>query len=83
MLDIGDTETPGSVAPVFLGPGRTARAISAGGAHTCALLDNRSVLCWGAGGLGALGYGNMNNIGDNESPGSVGAGLPRPARQSR
>jgi len=69
--DIGDTETPSSVAPVFLGPGRTARAISAGGAHTCAILDNGRVLCWGAGNLGALGYGNVNDVGDNESPGSV------------
>jgi alpha-tubulin suppressor-like RCC1 family protein len=68
--DIGDTELPSAVAPVFLGTGRTARAITSGGAHTCALLDNGSVLCWGAGSLGALGYGNVQDIGDNESPGS-------------
>jgi alpha-tubulin suppressor-like RCC1 family protein len=80
VQDVGDNETPGSVAPVFLGPGRTARAITAGGAHTCALLDNRTVLCWGAGNLGALGYGNTNDIGDNESPGSVApVFLGRPA----
>lgn len=71
MQNVGDNETPGSVAPVFLGTGRTARAISAGGAHTCALLDNGRVRCWGDGHLGALGYGNPNDIGDNESPGSV------------
>jgi uncharacterized repeat protein (TIGR01451 family) len=70
--NIGDTETPGSVGPVDLGAGRTARAISAGGAHTCALLDDGSVRCWGAGDNGRLGYGNTTTIGDNETPGTVG-----------
>jgi uncharacterized repeat protein (TIGR01451 family) len=69
---IGDDESPGSVGPVDLGVGRSARAISAGFEHTCALLDDGSVRCWGFGGNGRLGYGNTNNIGDNETPGSVG-----------
>ena len=69
---IGDTETPGSVGPVDLGPGRTATAISAGGDHTCAILDNGAVRCWGFGGSGQLGYGNDSSIGDDETPGSVG-----------
>src|SRR3954453_9208154 len=69
--NIGDDETPGSVAPVNLGTGRTATAISAGGSHTCAVLDNGSVLCWGRGSDGQLGYGNTATIGDNETPGSV------------
>ncbi len=69
---IGDNETPGSVAPVDLGSGRTAVAISAGGAHTCAMLDNGGVRCWGSAGNGRLGYCNTNNIGDDEAPGSVG-----------
>ena len=69
---IGDDETPGGVFPMDLGPGRTARAISAGFNHTCALLDNGSVRCWGAAGNGQLGYGNAADIGDNETPGSVG-----------
>jgi len=70
--DIGDDETPGSVGPVDLGSGRTARAITAGGAHTCALLDNGAVRCWGWGDSGRLGYGNTNTIGDDETPGTVG-----------
>jgi alpha-tubulin suppressor-like RCC1 family protein len=69
---------PSSVGPIDLGAGRTARAVSAGEDHTCALLDDGSVLCWGFGGAGAklgdgrLGYGNTENVGDNETPGSVG-----------
>ena len=70
--DIGDDETPASAGPVDLGPGRTAVAISVGGSHTCALLDDGSVRCWGFGGNGRLGYGNTDSIGDNETPGSVG-----------
>ena len=69
---IGDTEAPGSVGPVDLGADRQALAISAGNAHTCALLDNGSVRCWGLGTNGRLGYGNPNDIGDTETPGSVG-----------
>ena len=68
---IGDNETPGSVGPVFLGAGRRAVAISAGANHTCAILDTGAVRCWGIGSSGQLGYGNTNNVGDNEAPGSV------------
>jgi hypothetical protein len=69
---IGATQTPASVGPVELGAGRTATTISAGGYHTCAILDDGSVLCWGFGGNGRLGYGNTNNVGDTQTPGSVG-----------
>ncbi|MDH3755064.1 MAG: hypothetical protein OEU32_14435 [Acidimicrobiia bacterium] len=70
--DIGDNESPASVGPVDLGFGRTARAISAGDSHTCALLDNGTVRCWGRGSEGQLGYGNTSSIGDNETPGAFG-----------
>jgi alpha-tubulin suppressor-like RCC1 family protein len=69
--DIGETETPGSVPVVDLGPGRTAVAIAAGGAHTCAVLDDGSVRCWGAGSSGQLGLASTVDIGDTETPGSV------------
>jgi alpha-tubulin suppressor-like RCC1 family protein len=69
---IGDNETPASVPPVDLGAGRTAVKVATGGSHTCAILDDGSVLCWGQGVYGQLGYGNTNNIGDNESPASAG-----------
>ncbi len=70
--DVGDDETPGSVGGVDLGAGRTAVAISAGQYHTCAILDDGSVRCWGDASDGQLGYGNQTDIGDNESPASVG-----------
>ena len=68
---IGDDETPGSIAPVDLGPGRTARAVSAGAGHTCAVLDDGSVRCWGYGANGRLGHGSPNSVGDDEAPGSI------------
>ncbi len=70
--NVGDDEPPGSMAPVDLGARHTAVAISAGGSHTCAVLDDASVRCWGLGASGRLGYGNIRNIGDNETPGSAG-----------
>ena len=69
---VGPPSTPGSVGPVDLGPGRTAVAISAGADHTCAVLDNGRVLCWGSGADGQLGYGNTNSVGATDTPGSVG-----------
>src|SRR5262245_51989945 len=70
---VGDDEVPAPVAPVDLGPGRTARAIAAGDFHTCAILDDGSMRCWGFGASGQLGNGGTANVGDNESPASAGA----------
>ena len=72
LSDVGDNETPGSVPPVDLGDGRTARAVSAGSGHNCALLDDGNVRCWGLGYQGRLGYGSHDSVGIDESPGSVG-----------
>ncbi len=79
---IGDTagETPASVPPVNLGPGRTARGITVGFSHTCALLDDGTLRCWGFGGSGRLGYGNENSVGDDPSRSVAAAGpVPVPA----
>jgi alpha-tubulin suppressor-like RCC1 family protein len=46
---------------VDLGSGRTARAITTGNYHTCAILDTYAVACWGQGTFGQLGYGNNAN----------------------
>jgi alpha-tubulin suppressor-like RCC1 family protein len=69
---IGDDETPASAGPVDLGPGRTAAAISTGITHTCALLDDGTVRCWGFGSNGRLGYCNETTIGDDELPSAAG-----------
>jgi alpha-tubulin suppressor-like RCC1 family protein len=71
---IGDDELPSSVGSVSVTttPGVTVARLVMGGSHTCALLSDGSVKCWGLGGNGALGYGNRANIGDDELPSSVG-----------
>ena len=69
---IGDNETPASAGFVDLGNGRTATAIAAGLVHTCAILDNDEVRCWGSGEDGRLGYGNEDTIGDDETPATAG-----------
>jgi cysteine-rich repeat protein len=67
---IGDNEMPESAGDIDLGG--TAVQISAGTAHTCALLDGGTIRCWGTGVDGRLGYGNIDTIGDDETPASVG-----------
>lgn len=68
--NVGDNETPASAGDVAIFG--TATAITAGSAHTCVLLTTGAVRCWGRGQEGQLGYGNTNNIGDNETPYTVG-----------
>ena len=75
QLGFGDTDNRGDVAgemgdgldPVDVGTGRTAVAITAGDHHTCALLDNGSVKCWGWNIFGQLGYGDTDDRGDDPS----------------
>lgn len=64
----GDDESVTSQPPVELG--RPAVAVEAGRDHTCAILDNGSLRCWGDNERGALGIGNnqgfLADIGDDE-----------------
>jgi alpha-tubulin suppressor-like RCC1 family protein len=69
--DIGDDETPASAGDVDVG-GAPAVAITAGWMHTCALLEGGTVRCWGVARNGQLGYGNGEDIGDDETPASAG-----------
>jgi len=74
---IGDNEPPSTAGDVSLGG--VPVQIVAGGAHTCALLENGAVRCWGDSMYGQLGYGNTTRIGDDETPASAGdvnVGLP-------
>jgi alpha-tubulin suppressor-like RCC1 family protein len=80
-LGIGTTDDrgnePGEMAAlssINLGTGRTATSISGSNVHTCALLDNASVKCWGHGENGRLGQGNPNNLGDGAN--EMGDNLP-------
>ncbi|MCB9683366.1 MAG: hypothetical protein H6733_18015 [Alphaproteobacteria bacterium] len=68
--DIGDDEPIGPAVDV----GGPVRAIAAGEAHTCVILDNadEDVVCWGYGADGRLGYGTTDTIGDDETPASAG-----------
>ncbi|MGD9695735.1 MAG: hypothetical protein AB7V42_08755 [Thermoleophilia bacterium] len=71
---IGDDETPNQAGPVPLP--RPARAIAAGTAHTCAVLDDGTVRCWGYGADGRLGYGNLADIPNAASAPPVSLGRP-------
>jgi surface protein len=46
---------------VNLGPGRTAKGVSGGNMHQCAILDDDTLKCRGYDGHGALGLGNRPN----------------------
>eukprot|EP00798_Chlamydomonas_sp_ICE-L_P028118 gene28118-31232_t len=82
QLGLGDTESRGgdvnemgdNLTAVDLGTGRTATAITVGSSHTCALLDNGSVKCWGRNEDGELGLGNDCDRGG--SVGEMGDNLP-------
>lgn len=50
---------PASYPAVSLGAGRTAVALALGDVHSCALLDNGAVKCWGANDRGQLGLGDV------------------------
>jgi len=74
--EIGDSfDEIGNGSPtVDLGPGRKAKAVAAGDDHTCAMLDNGTVKCWGDNTYGQLGYGDINGRGS--SPAQMGNNLP-------
>jgi alpha-tubulin suppressor-like RCC1 family protein len=67
---VGDDELPSTVPLVEVG--ESVEQLVAGAAHTCARLSTGNVRCWGAGADGRLGYGNTENIGDNEPPAAAG-----------
>lgn len=68
--NIGDDEVPADVGLVDVG-GAVAQ-IDVGMAHTCALMTDGKIRCWGSGEYGRLGYGNEEDIGDNETPADAG-----------
>ena len=87
-VKIGDenTETGLNLEDIKLGADRSAKQIAAGAAHTCAILDNDSVKCWGNNQFGQLGQGDdasrgtiTGQMGDTLAPINLGTG--RTAKQ--
>lgn len=66
-----DSTTP--VQTSGFGAGRTAVQVAAGERHTCALLDNGEVWCWGAGGNNELANGAIQNTDPVKVP--LGSGI--------
>ncbi len=58
---IGDDERPNSTSTVALAA--PAVGLAAGARHTCAILTNASLVCWGEGLDGRLGLGHENDVG--------------------
>jgi len=46
--------------------------VSAGGDHTCVLVEDGTVRCWGSSAFGQLGYGSQRTIGDDETAAAGG-----------
>jgi alpha-tubulin suppressor-like RCC1 family protein len=82
QLGLGDTRDRGENAgemgdalpPVELGTARTAYSIAAGYDHTCVILEDGSVKCWGQNDHGQLGLGDTRHRGVH--PGEMGDALP-------
>ena len=61
QLGIGSTTNQNTPQTVDLGTGRTAVSVSLGQQHTCAVLDDGSLKCWGRNNYGQLGIGSYSN----------------------
>lgn len=82
QLGLGDTTSRGgsvdtmgdNLDPINLGAGRTALQVAAGDSHSCALLDDGSVKCWGWNNTGQLGLGIFGNQHEPTDPVLLGTG---------
>jgi alpha-tubulin suppressor-like RCC1 family protein len=77
--NVGDDEEPAASPSVLLA--EPAILIASRFNHTCVAYDTGTIQCWGDGGAGRLGYGNTDNVGDDEnvslvSPLDLGVGNP-------
>ncbi|MCH9686610.1 MAG: hypothetical protein K0V04_34580 [Deltaproteobacteria bacterium] len=76
---IGDDEHPSTAGEIAFDD-RAAVQLIAGARHTCALLDDGAVRCWGDNSRGQLGYSGLDAVGDDESLSDAGdLSLPAPA----
>jgi len=70
----GANEMSDYLPGVNLGTGRTAIELFGGLFHTCAIIDDDSLKCWGSGNNRSLGYGDEDDRGDGA--GQMGDYLP-------
>jgi hypothetical protein len=83
QLGIGADGNPTSRSTptaVNLGAGRTAKVVSLGSSHTCAILDDDTLKCWGANDKGQLGIGADGNPTSRSTPTAVNLGAGRTAK---
>lgn len=73
MRHVGGTPQTTPLKLPAVQTGGHVRAVSAGYKHTCALMDNGGVRCWGLGMSGRLGYGSEQSLGG--TPGTVPAAV--------
>ena len=75
-LELGSTTTYYNPQTVNLGAGRSAVSVSAGQHHTCAILDDGSLKCWGYNFYGQIGNRSTET---KYSPQTVNIGTGRTA----
>lgn len=81
-LGYGDTNNRGDATSelgwglkfVNVGTGKYVKKVAVGWYHTCAILDDNTVKCWGHNTYGQLGYGNTTVLGN--ASGQMGDALP-------
>jgi alpha-tubulin suppressor-like RCC1 family protein len=60
VVDIGDADGDGAIDRVT--------QLAVGYDHVCVLVADGSVRCWGGNDYGQLGYGTLQDVGDDETP---------------
>ena len=75
QLGDGSTSTNSSIPiAIDIGPGRSVKQLSLGGYHSCAILDDGTLKCWGSNSSGQIGDGTKT---DRRSPTTISVGNGR------